>query len=87
MSSELLAEERYDCTQMLWRHIVPCYLLSLQLCPVQGLQIITCMSMCMHPIDKFGQHANSAVSLMLTWFMVVVGIAWCLDCVGTVHSN
>ncbi len=52
-----------------------------------GTSVITCMSMCMHPIEKLGQHASSAVSLMLTYLMVTVGIEWCPDCVCTGFSN
>ena len=31
------------------------------------------MSMLMHPIENLGQHASSAVSIMLTNLMVTVG--------------
>ena len=61
-------------------------MLSLQLCLVQGLSGITCMCMFMHRIQKVGQHASSAVSLMLSYLMVTVETEWCLDCVCMGHS-
>ena len=39
--------------------------------------VITCMSMCMHPLKNLGQHASSAVSIMLTYLMISVGSEWC----------
>lgn len=38
-----------------------------------GTSVTACMSMLMHPIENLGQHASSAVSIMLTNLMVTVG--------------
>ncbi len=39
-----------------------------------GTSIITCMSMCMHTIIQLGQHATSAVNLMVPYLMFTIGI-------------
>jgi len=64
-----------------------CALLHAVIATLSGTSDITCMSMCMHTIKKLGQHANSAVSLMLPCLMGNIGIEWfpAFGCTG--HSN